>query len=87
VRPRFLILAAAVAVVTTVNSPAKLGWTLDQTVKAYGQPPSGPETYPTLGQGVYFFEFDGYQIATIFTYGRMSTSATGYTLIRTPKMF
>jgi hypothetical protein len=38
VGPRLLILAAAVAVVTTVNSRVGLGWTLDETIAHYGQP-------------------------------------------------
>jgi hypothetical protein len=61
------ILTAALGLITTAcNSQAGLGWTLDECVRHYGQPTSGPAS-DEFGRTYYDFESKGYTIFAFYT--------------------
>jgi hypothetical protein len=69
-RTFFNLFIAIGVIMGAQTSKADLGWTLEQTEQAYGQPIDGPFGNGD-GKSIYSFEAQGYTIAAGYLHGHM----------------
>jgi hypothetical protein len=71
---RLLIIATAFALMTSAAiSHAALGWTLDESIRNYGQPVTGPLPDEIgIGRTFYLFKSNGCSIGAFYLNGKLS---------------
>jgi hypothetical protein len=70
---RLLIFVVVVGLTTVIASQAGLGWTLEESIKRYGQPVTGPlPDEAGIGRKYYFFITKGYSIGAYYLNGKLS---------------
>ena len=70
---RLLIFAVVVGLTTVIASQAGLGWTLEESIKRYGQPVTGPlPDEAGIGRIYYLFKAKGCFIGAYYLNGKLS---------------